>query len=454
MSSAATISGGATPEDAYESLERIVNPTFESTGDARWDKHNRTVESNIEKLRDRVQFGENLEKVIQLDGTECPWTQGVEPWGSEDNPDGDPNRLRTMWRNVDRKGFDECMSQTQAEGKPNYNKVYRNSDDNTPRYLMTKHPKMPYCVRCDRPKQVRQDYKAMVESIEAMADSLTASRRSKEFEKRARLIEDLERKKEEWNRLYDQIYWGKDVTQFRVPPTGCMDQTATSSIWKDPSKVKGNDQKDVMEVRDEKGNTKMVWNRPFAIKDPASGMLHCAPEDDPNVLADPHYHHLAKLSNLKRTDPGVWPVSDDGKPLSVAEVYNRAAFCAQLSQPGMAGETMCKSSDAKSAPLGQHLSASEACQWHQNVITGGSCTPADVQMDQTGEVSASDKFSEWYKEFSSAEKSMAANPATASSDFPKQRFMVPYTVPLPRGGGAELEAGGRRRRRRRSSSKA
>jgi hypothetical protein len=308
---------------------------------------------------------------------------------------------------------------------------------------------MPYCVRCDRPKQVRQDYKALVESIERMADGMTASRRSKEFEKRARLIEGLERKKLEWNKLYDQIYWGKDVTQFRVPPTGCMDQAATRTLWQDPTNIKN--AKDVIEMSDGNGGVQRVWNRPFAVKDPTSGLLHCAPEDDPSVLGDPHYHHLAKLSNLKRSDPGVWPVNHEtGKPLSVAEVYNRAAFCAQLSQPGMAGETMCKSSDHKSAPLGQQLSASEACLWHQNYNTGGECTPAEVQMDENGEVTTADKFSDWYKEFAAAEKSMANSPATATSDFPKQRFMVPYTVPLPRGGGAELEAGGRRRRRRKS----
>ena len=457
--------GAITAEDAYHkdalrSLNKIarevdsgVEPTFNDSGE--YEKYNREVENKIERLRDRVQFGSNLEKVIMLDGTECPWSQGVEPFGSEDNPDNVADKNRTMWRNVDRAGFQQCNSQRIDEGDASYNKVFRTADDPNPRYLMTKHPRMPYCVRCDVPKTVKRNFADMVKAIEDLADTITASARKKAYEKNQKLIADLEDKRRKWNELYNQIYWGDNVSQFKVPATGCMDHAATAKLWQDPSKVrKGSiNQDETEEIEDpETGKTRLVWKRPYAVKDPASGELYCATGTDENVINDPHYHGLAALEKARIENPAAWPTDPEtNKPMSVAEVYNRSAFCAQLSQPN--GETVCQSATSKSAPLGKTLVPMDACQWHPNFVTGGECAPQDVLMGEDGTVKDSTPYSKWYKEWAPKERSIASNPSNATSDFPKQRFMIPYTVPLPRGGGADkISAGGKKRAHRRHRS--
>lgn len=452
MSSQVQPPSGGGGRDEMDTLESIMNPTFE---DSSWSSKNRERDSKLERLRDRVTFGENLERVIQLDGTECPWTQGVEPAGTEDNPEGDENRLRTMWRNVDRKGFQECNARRSEEGDPSYNKVFGNINDSNPRYLKTRHKTLPYCVRCEVPKTVKQDYAEMVKTIENLADTITESRRSKAYEKRARLMEELENKKEEWNKLYDQIYWGKDVSHFRVPASGCMDSEATANLWQDPNKLKNLHSDDIQDVVDSDGNVRKVWRREFAVKDPTSGRYYCARKDDPNVLQDPHYHDLGELDRV-RLGPGSdsWPHDPDtDKPLSVAEVYNRAAFCSQLSQPGRAGETMCRQGSQTAAPLGQTLVPSEMCKWVPNYTTGGECVEKHVLTDKHGTVQKDTPYGKWYAKFAKKERSMAANPTNATSDFPKQRFMMPYTVPLPAGGGAKkaIEAGGKKKKKKSAS---
>ena len=443
--------GGKSPEDAYESLERIVEPTFDEKDHNEYSKYNREVESKIERLRDRVQFGANLEKVIMLDGTECPWSQGVEPYGSASNPDNEPDKNRTMWRNVDRAGFQQCNSQSIEEGDANANKVFRTADDPSPRYLMTKHPRMPYCVRCDVPKTVKRNFADMVKAIEALADTITASARKKTYEKNQKLIADLEDKRRKWNELYNQIYWGDNVTQFKVPATGCLDSEATARMWQDPDKVRSSalNKDETEEIEDPvTGKMRRVWKRPFAVKDPASGELYCATGTDTNVINDPHYHGLAELERRRIENPTAWPTDDDGKPLSTAEVYNRSAFCAQLSAPN--SQATCESSVPKAAPLGKTLVPSETCQWHPDYVTGGSCAPQGVSMDDKDNDTT--PYSEWYKEWAPVEQEKARNPANLKSDFPKQRFQTPYAVPLPRGDGDKadgaLEAGGKKKHRR------
>ena len=404
-------SGGGDLGDTYmrESLEKIVNPTFDSREHREYDKYNREVESKIERLRDRVQFGANLEKVIMLDGTECPWSQGVEPYGSEDNPDNEADKNRTMWRNVDRAGFQQCNSQHMDEGDANFNKVFRTADDPAPRYLMTKHPRMPYCVRCDVPKTVKRNFADMVKAIEDLADTITASARKKAYEKNQKLIADLEDKRRKWNELYNQIYWGDNVTQFKVPSTGCLDQAAAAKLWQDPSKVRKANKDEIEEIEDpETGKIRTVWKRPYAVRDPASGELYCAAANDPTVLKDPHYHGLADLEIKRNENPAMWPTDSDGKPLSVPDVYNRSAFCAQLSQPN--GQNICESHTPKAAPLGKTLVPGDVCQWHPNYTTGGDCTPQDVVVGEDG-IKGDTPYSRWYKTWSPKEQSMAANPS-------------------------------------------
>ena len=79
-----------------------------------WAQHNREVEERLAKLRDRVQFGVNYEKMIQQSGNSCPMRMGVEPTGAE-NPRGDPSIGRSGWRAVDRQGFEQCEAQMADE---------------------------------------------------------------------------------------------------------------------------------------------------------------------------------------------------------------------------------------------------------------------------------------------------------------------------------------------------
>ena len=50
--------------------------------------------------------------------------------------------------------------------------MYKTSEDDNPKYLMTRHPTMPYCVRCEMPKAVKTDYEDMVKDIDGMAQAV------------------------------------------------------------------------------------------------------------------------------------------------------------------------------------------------------------------------------------------------------------------------------------------
>lgn len=419
-----------------------------------WAQHNREVEERLAKLRDRVQFGLNYEKMIQQSGNSCPMRMGIEPVGAE-NPRGDPSIGRSGWRAVDRQGFEQCEAQMASEGNPQGNMVFNSLEDSNPRYLRTQNDKMPYCVRCEMPKTRKQDYETLVKNIEMIADMFESSKKNKEHENRHLLIQDLERKKAEWNNLYEKETYGKDVSGFRVPAAGCMDTDATRVMWRDPSTLRNVDKEDVREVEVD-GTTRKVWHRPYAVKDPTSHRYYCASASDANVLRDPHYHGLAELKAIKNTDvEGMWPTSDSGTALSVEDMYNRAAMCAQLSYPNR--KDLCQGNEARPAPLGGELVPREVCEWHPNYETGGECMQADVMVEpkgtpREGKHKLDDKFSAWYKRFAERERAMKNDPSNDTSDFPRQRFAA-ASYPVQATQQVPVAAGGDKKKKKSTRGK-
>ena len=414
--------------EIYEDIKREESlGSGVRSNDPEVDAHNRGVEYRLQRLRDRAEFGENLENVYTLNGTECPWTFGTEPYGTKENGSNDPTMTRKYWRNVDRAGFEECNRVKADDGEAGYNKVYKTAEDDNPKYLMTRHPSMPYCVRCEMPKAVKTDYEDMVKSIEKIANMMSTSRRTKQWEQRAALMDDLERKKEEWNKLYDSIYYGRDVSDFAVPNMGCMDPNATAAMWRNPNDLKNVDPDDIVERMDKDGKMRKVWNRPFAAHDRSSGKLYCARADDPNVQTDLAYHDLQDLELMRTASDKSstnWPKDDMGKDRSLSDVYNRASFCTQRQS-----EAACTTGSPQDAPLGERLRPSEACMWNSNYRDGGRCMPADVDDGSTatgtdqGEF-GKDKYSQWYKRFLKMEQKLVENPESLSPNFPKQRISV------------------------------
>ena len=386
------------------------------------EAHNRGVDYRLQRLRDRAEFGENLEHVQELNGTECPWTFGSEPFDSKENPSNDPDMTRKYWRNVDRAGYEECQRQKQEEGLPNYNKVFQSADDGNPKFLMTRHPTMPYCVRCEMPKEVKTDYETMVKKVENIAKTMSVSRRKKEWEQRSKLMEKLERYKAQWNELYDRIYFGKDVSHFAVPNMGCLDPEATASAWRDPNDLKNVDADDVREVLAEDGTKKKVWKRPYAVRDPSSGKFYCARIDDPNVTDDPAFHHLSELDNIHRDkDEASFPRDmSTGEKATVEDTYNRAAFCTQRGT-----EAACGSSSMQDGPLGDRMRPSDECKWSSNWRTGGQCYPKDTILETTGAHQgepAQDRYSQWVGRFRQMEKDLVKNKDVLKQGYPRQRI--------------------------------
>ena len=262
-------------------------------------------------------------------------------------------------------------------------------------------------------------------------------------------MEDLERKKQEWNKLYDSLYHGKEVTQFPVPRRGCMAREDAAELWADPDESKIQDPDDVISINFGEGKgTKKVWNKPFSVRDSKSGKSYCARETDPAVQKAPQYHDLQELISIKADNDPSWPRGEGGKPKSVAEVYNESAMCAQLSHPG--GSSSCNQANALPAPLGDERVPFNVCDWQDNYETGGECVTQDAQTEETGPNKGAlkqDRFSQWYKRFAERERDMAkelrANP---DPSIPVQRFSManariqpinPYAVPVMNGGGEE-----------------
>ena len=121
-------------------------------------------------------------------------------------------------------------------------------------------------------------------------------------------MEDLERKKQEWNKLYDSLYHGKEVTQFPVPRRGCMAREDAAELWADPDESKIQDPDDVISINFGEGKgTKKVWNKPFSVRDSKSGKSYCARETDPAVQKAPQYHDLQELISIKADNDPSWP---------------------------------------------------------------------------------------------------------------------------------------------------
>ena len=384
--------------------EEDIADTLQSS-DPEVAAYNRGVDKRLQVLRDRAQFGENMEQVIQLNGTECPWSFGNEPHGTGDNPDGNDDMMRKYWRNVDRKGFEECNEKQTDAGLPDYNKAHKSATDSNPKYLKTRHPTQPYCVRCEMPKAVKTDYESTVKNLEKIANLMSTSHKTKKWEQRAELEGKLDRLKKEWNSVYNEIYFGKEVSDFAVPNMGCMDEASTMATWGDPNKIKTVADDDVEEYIDNAGNRKKRWSgRSYATRDPVSGKAYCGTSKDPNVQKDMAFHDLQALSHLK-TDKS-WPSDDNGAKMKMEDVYNEAAFCAQQT------EDTCGDHIERDAPLGKKLRSSDKCSWASNYTTGGSCVPKNVRIETSGtnmgEIATGpdDRYSEWYTRFMTAEKQL------------------------------------------------
>ena len=382
-------------EDASRSLQ---------SSDPEVQAHNLSVGRRLQHLRDRSQFGENMEQVIQLNGTECPWSFGHEPVGTSDNPEGRDDMMRKYWRNVDRKGFEECNERQANEGNPDFNKAHRTSTDDNPKYIMTRHPTQPYCVRCEMPKEVKTDFNEMVKGLEKIAAMMSTSVKTKEYEKKAALQEKLNKIKDEWNQVYTEIYFGKEVSDFAVPNMGCMDEASTIAAWGDPNKMKNVDADEVEEVVGEDGVRKKVWRgRNYATVDPVSGKSYCGTIKDPNVQKDVQFHDLTTLDSIK--EDASWPLDDEGKAMSVADVYNRAAFCAQQN------EETCTDNSSRDAPLGKKMRGSEVCRWTSNYKHGGRCMPEEAanKLQTTGKNigdPGKDRYAQWFERFRRAEQEL------------------------------------------------
>ena len=419
-----TLQGGDKSDSAVDSHARRIFQDIQReklySGSGQQEAHNRGVQYRLERLRDRAEFGENLENVIELNGTECPWTFGSEPYDTKENPNNDSNVTRKYWRNVDRAGYEECQRAKQEEGTPNYNKVYQKAEDGNPKFLMTKHPTMPYCVRCEMPKEVKTDYETMVKKIENIAKTMSVSRRKKQWEQRAALVEKMERYKKQWNELYDRIYFGKDVSHFAVPNMGCMDPDATASAWRDPNDLKNVDAEDVREIIEDDGTKKKVWNRPFATRDPSSGKYYCARADDPNLVDEKEYHNLQELREFYNTDDASIPRMGDGEKRTLADVYNRTAFCTQRNS-----QTSCENSMSQDGPLGERLRPVDDCKWDHNWKHGGRCWPKDTVLQTSGTNQgepADDRFSRWVGKFQKMEQELVKNRDTMKDGFSRQRL--------------------------------
>lgn len=392
--------------------------------------YNRGVDERLRRLRDRAQFGENMEQVIQLNGTECPWSFGHEPHGTTDNPDGRDDQMRKYWRNVDRKGFEQCNEKQGDQGHPDFNKAHRTAADDNPKYIMTRHPTQPYCVRCEMPKVVKTDYESMVKNLEKIANLMSTSRKTKQWEQRAALQDKLSKLKDEWNQVYTEIYFGKQVSDFAVPNAGCMDDASTMAAWGDPNSMKNVDAEEVEDFHDEKdGRRKKRWaGRSYATIDPASGKAYCGTVKDPNVQKDVAFHDLKNLSNL--AEDASFPVTDDGEKMKVADVYNRAAFCTQQN------EDTCTDTASRDAPLGKKLRGSEVCRWTSNYKHGGRCIPEEAanKLQKEGKSMGDpgrDRYSRWYTQFMAAEKQLLKTPGVLPAGLAQRTSGAAKSLRIP-----------------------
>ena len=132
---------------------------------------------------------------------------------------------------------------------------------------------------------------------------------------------------------------------------------------------------------------------------------HCVSIDDDSITkSNMEYHDLKSLHDLEQSGVG-WPSEIDGNPLKTHEVYDRAAFCAQLNKD------TCGDERSSFRPLLiTEDTPKRACKWEtdvNNVNNLGECVP---NFDGEG-VSVSDKSSSlhsWWKKFSKTERELAS----------------------------------------------
>lgn len=304
------------------------------------------------------------------------------------------------WRNATQKEFNEC---TEENARQN---MYFDSENPDGKFVKNTHKKKPFCVRClpDMNKEI--SLRELVTQVEHIANSLRPSNDTYHKD-----LELLSLKNTLQDHLIELKTHFPDTnkhqnrtlnTKFKTPSMGCLDHSdwpdANEYVRQNPSMAKSNS------VVLDTATNNYYWNRPYMVE--KNGTNYCVSIDDESVSNNTkEYHNLKKLHDLKNTDGVSWPTETNGTPLTTHEVYDRAAFCAQLNK-----ET-CGDERSSFRPL---LIAEDTpkrvCKWEVNVNDRqniGECVP-NFNGDGVSVSDQSSSLHKWWKKFSEEERKLAS----------------------------------------------